>query len=49
MRWGLIPGHNLATPFTVARPLEINTIIRTVVHKMSDLGKMLTTIRMEVV
>jgi hypothetical protein len=28
MRWGLVPGHNLATPFVVARPLEVDTIIQ---------------------
>jgi len=45
MLWGLVPGHDLATPFVVARPPEVDT---TIVHIMS-LGKMLTIIRMKVV
>jgi hypothetical protein len=36
MRGGLVAGHDLATPFTVARPLEVDTIIRTIVRKMCD-------------
>ncbi len=31
MLWGLVPGHDLAAPFVVARPLEVGTIIRTIV------------------
>ena len=46
---GLVSGHDLATIFGVARPLEEDTIISTIVHKMSNLGDMLTMIRMNVV
>jgi hypothetical protein len=38
MIWGLVPGHDLATPFVVPRALDADTIIRTIIHKMSDLG-----------
>jgi hypothetical protein len=38
MRWGLVPRHDLGTPFAVARPLEEHAIIRTIAHKMGDLG-----------
>jgi hypothetical protein len=41
MRWGLITGHDLATPLVVSSPLEVDTIIRTIVHEMRDLGKCL--------
>jgi hypothetical protein len=34
MRWGLVPGQDLVTPIVVARPLEVDTIIRTIVHEM---------------
>ena len=37
MLWGLVPGHDLGIPFAVALPLEADIIIRTMVHKMSDL------------
>jgi hypothetical protein len=39
MSWALVSGHDLATPIVVTRPLEVDTIIRTIVHKMSELGK----------
>ena len=41
MRWGLVAGHDLATPFFVAKPLEMDPIDRTIVHKMSNLVKCL--------
>ena len=31
MRWGLISGHDLAIPLALARPLEADTIISTIV------------------
>ena len=49
MLWGLIPRHDLGTPFVVARPLEEHAIISTVVNNMGRLGDMLTMIRMKVV
>ena len=49
MRWGLVASHDLGIPLTVALPLEMDAIIRTTVHKKSDLGKILTMIRMKVV
>ena len=51
MRWGLVPSHDLTTPFVVAWPLEVNNIIiiRVSVHMMSGSGEMLTVTRMKVV
>jgi len=37
MAWGLIPSHDLAVPLVVARPLDVDIIIRAIVYTMSDL------------
>lgn len=49
MTYGQVPGHDLAAPFAVPRPLDGDNIIRTIVHSMSNLEEMLTKIRMKVV
>ena len=50
MIWGLVQAdHDLAAPFAVPRPLDGDTMFRTVVHNMSNLGEILTKIRMKVV